>query len=83
MIEKPIKIQGTHGLHARPAGVFAKKASEFKSAVTLKTERGTANGKSIMSVMGLGVNQGTDVLLTVDGEDEATAFLELSQLLQQ
>lgn len=80
-MEKKIKIQSEHGLHARPAGVFVKKASEFKSTVSVQAPKGTVNGKSLMSLMSLGLNKGDEINLIVTGEDEVQALQALETLL--
>jgi phosphocarrier protein len=82
MIEKKVVIQSAHGLHARPAGLFAKKAAEFQSNITIRANKGTANGKSIMSIMTLGLDQGVEITLAADGSDESQALNALTQLLE-
>jgi len=82
MIEKNLTIKSPNGLHARPAGVFAKKAAEFKSEITIKATKGSANAKSIMSLMALGLDQGADVVLAASGEDADLAISELTKLLE-
>jgi len=82
MFEKQITIQSEEGLHARPAGLFVKKASEFSCEIELKAKNGTANAKSIMSVMGLGLDKGAQVTLVANGVDASMAIDSLSQLLE-
>ena len=62
-------VQDELGLHARPAGLLVKEAAKFKSAITLDRD-----AKRIMAVMSMGVKQGVEVTVTVDGEDEDAAF---------
>ena len=62
------------GLHARPAGLLVKEAAKFKSAITLDSGAKKADAKRIMAVMSMGVKQGVEVTVTVDGEDEDAAF---------
>ncbi len=82
MIEKIIIIKSANGLHARPAGIFAKKATEFQSAITVKSAKGSANAKSIMSIMSLGIDQGAEITIVADGTDETVAINELSKILE-
>jgi phosphocarrier protein HPr len=81
-MEKHLVIKGAHGLHARPAGVFAKKAAEFKSDIQVKAAKGVANGKSIMALMSLGLNQGSEITLTANGADAEQAMNALTALLE-
>ena len=67
-------VQDELGLHARPAGLLVKEAAKFKSAITLYSGAKKADAKRIMAVMSMGVKQGVEVTVTVDGEDEDAAF---------
>lgn len=66
-------IQDEVGIHARPAGLLAKKAKEFQSVVTLEKDGKTAAATKLMAVMGMGVKCGDTITVTVEGEDEDTA----------
>lgn len=65
------------GIHGRPAGVLVKKASEFKSNITIACKGKTADAKRIMAVMSLGAKKGDKVDVTIEGADEAAAVKEL------
>ena len=70
-MELTLKIDNKAGLHARPAALFAQKASAFKSTVMILKGEKTVNAKSIISIMGLGVKQGEYIVLKIDGPDAA------------
>ncbi len=76
-------IQDEVGIHARPAGLLAKKAKEFQSAITLEKEGKSVNLTKLMAVMGMGVKHGDTVTVSIDGTDEETAFAELQTFFQQ
>ena len=80
-MEKTVTILNEEGLHARPAGVFVKKASEFKSAVEIRVNGATKNAKSIMGLMSLGLAKGAEITIVARGEDEAQAVDALAQLV--
>src|SRR5437763_13830191 len=44
----PILVANPHGLHMRPAMMFARLASRFKSSVTIWKKDRSANGKSMV-----------------------------------
>ena len=69
------------GMHARASAKFVTLAAQFKSDVTLGRNGQQANGKSIMGIMMLAAGKGTQVDLTVDGEDEDTALTALTELI--
>lgn len=76
-------IQDEVGIHARPAGLLAKKAKEFQSAITLEKDGKSVNLTKLMAVMGMGVKHGDTVTVSINGTDEETAFAELQTFFQQ
>ena len=70
------------GIHARPAGMLAKKAKEFQSEITVQKGDRSANATRLSAVMGLCIKCGDTVTVTVTGEDEHTAALELERFFQ-
>lgn len=81
-MEKTVTIKNASGLHARPAGMFVKKASEFKSIVEIKAKDKVVNAKSIMGIMSLGLGQGDTVTIVADGNDAEDAINELVELVE-
>jgi phosphocarrier protein len=88
MKEIKIIVNNKVGLHARPAAVFVQAASKFKSDTKvscLDKETGNprvANAKSILSILTLGVFQGTEITIQSTGEDEEAAALVLVDLVK-
>ena len=76
-------IQDEVGIHARPAGLLAKKAKEFQSTITLEKDGKSVNLTKLMAVMGMGVKHGDTMTVSIDGTDEETAFAELQTFFQQ
>ncbi len=76
-------IKDKEGIHARPAGDFIKTAKGFASAVKVTKDGKTVNAKNILGLMGLGVKQGQEILVQVDGEDEEAAAQALEQFLKE
>ncbi len=72
-MEKTVRILNDEGFHARPAGVFVKKASEFTSTIEVKAGEVTKNGKSIMALMSLGLAKDAEITIKAQGPDEAAA----------
>lgn len=70
-------IQDEVGIHARPAGLLAKKAKEFESTITIEKEGKTVNVTKLMALMGMGVKCGDTVNVTVEGPDEEVAATEI------
>ncbi|GAA4785486.1 HPr family phosphocarrier protein [Microbacterium gilvum] len=75
-VSRTVKIASSHGLHARPAKLFAEAAKNSGLAVTIaKGDGKPVNAASILGVISLGANTGDEVTLTVDG-DGAEAVLD-------
>jgi phosphocarrier protein len=79
---KEVILKNKSGLHARPAAVFVQTASKFKSRIIIKTNEKEADAKSILKVLALGANQGSKIILEVEGEDEEEALKTLSELIE-
>lgn len=75
-------VQDELGLHARPAGLLVKEAAKYKSAITLDSGVKKADAKRIMAVMSMGVKQGVEVTVTVDGEDGGCSIRRYQDLLR-
>ncbi len=73
-MENIVKILNEQGLHARPASIFVKTASKFKSNVSIVHGSGTANAKSIINIMSLGLKKGEEIKIVTEGVDEKEAM---------
>ena len=82
-IERTVVLKSKSGLHARPASLFVQQAKGFASQITLLKDEKRANGKSILSLLTLGAEQGDQVILTASGEDAELAVSKLLALLEQ
>jgi phosphocarrier protein HPr len=82
MIEQNLTIKNRAGLHTRPAAMLVKLAARFKSDIYLERDGYGINAKSIIGVMTLAAEQGSELLIRVEGEDEQLAFDELSALFE-
>ena len=60
MIERKLTIINKLGLHARAAAKLVRLATAYSSAIEVKTQCKTANGKSIMGLMMLAAAQGVE-----------------------
>tara|TARA_B100000902_G_scaffold41681_1_gene49248 strand:- start:1654 stop:1917 length:264 start_codon:yes stop_codon:yes gene_type:complete len=80
---KTIKIQINDkiGFHARTASIFSKSASEFKSIINIEFKDKKVNGKSMLSIMSLGVKTGDSVIISCEGEDEEVSINHLKNLI--
>jgi phosphocarrier protein HPr len=84
MPERTVTVASRVGLHARPAAVFVKAASEIALPVTLAKNGGDpVNARSMLAVLGLDVRNGDEVLLSAEAADGAEEALDqLAALLE-
>ena len=71
------------GLFARPATFFIQKANEFQCSIWVEKDDRRVNAKSLLGVLSMGIQDGTDLRLIADGDDEAQALDALAELLAQ
>ena len=82
MISKEVLVKNSTGLHARPATLLVKKASSFKSDISLEFNGKKANVKSLIGVLSLGVSKDAPVKVTASGDDETLAAEEIAKLIE-
>ena len=67
-----VKVVNPYGIHARPAALFVKAASEFDADVWVEKEGlPKVSGKSIMGLMTLEASQGTYLKITAENYADA------------
>ncbi len=81
MIEKTVIIKNTLGLHARPAALFVKTTARFNCDVYVSRDDIRVSGKSIMGIMMLAAEQGSEITIETDGEDAADCMEALTRLV--
>jgi phosphocarrier protein len=75
-------IRNRLGLHARAAAVLVALTSRFSSSIMIKKDSFEIDGKSILGVLSLAAICGTEVAVTIEGEDSALAMKEVSSLIE-
>lgn len=76
-------IQGKLGLHARPATAFVDVAKQFAADVHVRYGEKVANGKSLNSLLQLGVKGGTAIRIMAQGNDAEAALHALNEAVAQ
>ncbi len=76
-------ITDKEGIHARPAGELVKAAKEYQSSVTIIKDEKKADAKKLFGLMGLGVKQGMEITVQIEGEDEEAAAAALEAFLKE
>ncbi len=80
---KKLIVKNKQGLHARPAALFVQVANRFEANITVSRNEEKVNGKSIMGILMLGAEQGSEIILEADGKDAEAALGELEQVVDK
>ncbi len=83
MIKKPITINLSTGLEARPVAQLVQVASQFDSEIYVELGEKRVNAKSIMGMMTLGLDMGEQIVLSARGEDEEEAMASIEKYLNK
>jgi phosphotransferase system HPr (HPr) family protein len=81
MYNKSVILRNKEGLHARPAAHFVQCANGFTSKITVTKDDQSADAKSMLGMLTLAAGQGSEILITAEGEDETMAVDALAELL--
>ncbi|MHB1686019.1 MAG: HPr family phosphocarrier protein [Ignavibacteriaceae bacterium] len=83
MIERTVKIVNKAGLHTRPAATIVKMAAKYKCEFYISKDGLNINAKSIIGVMTLAAEMGSELVLTFEGEDEEHAADEITDYFKR
>lgn len=80
-MEKTYVVTDETGIHARPATVLVSEASKFESDINIEYNGKKANLKSIMGVMALGIMQGAEFKIIINGSDAEEASKAIGNVI--
>jgi len=78
-----VRLPEAVALHARPAGVFVRAAASFAATIEVQANGRRANAKSILEILGLGADGGTELTISASGDDAVAAVAELASLVTE
>src|SRR5438552_9463939 len=82
-LRSTVTIKNEQGLHMRPLTAFVKLVMSFQSTVYVqKDAQPRINGRSMIDLLTLGAEQGTELVLEVSGPDQDQALKALVALLE-
>jgi phosphocarrier protein HPr len=82
-LQQAVQIRNKYGLHARPAAEFVKTASRFQAEIWVRKQDLEVNGKSIMGMMMLAAEFGSEITIRAAGNDAEPAVRELVGLVER
>ena len=83
MVSFTYTIQDELGIHARPAGMLAKEAMKWNSAITIDNGTKKADAKRLMAVMSMGVKKDQVVTVSAEGEDEEACIQAVEKFFKE
>lgn len=82
-VSRTVVIPNRQGFHARPADQFVKLANQFSAQIEIQRETLRVNGKSILDLLTLAAEQGTELILHATGDDATEAAEALAGLVER
>lgn len=80
-------IKDIVGMHARPAGLLVKEAKKYKSKICIARRNGNsddaAEATKIMALLALGLKCGEAIIVSVEGEDEESAVVNIQKFFEE
>lgn len=81
-LRKTVFVKNKLGLHLRPASQLVKLASQFEDFdIHLSKDGQQVNAKSIMGVIMLAAEQGSEILIEISGDSPQEALEAIEQLI--
>ena len=81
MVSEKVVINSINGIHLRPAGIIAEAAMKYSCSIYLVNGDKKVNGKSLLSILSLGIRGGAEIEIICDGKDEQAALEKLAGIL--
>lgn len=82
MIEKIAVIRNGQGIHCRPSARIVTEATRYSGEIRVLSGDGEADLRSLLSLVSLGLQEGSVVRVRVEGEDEAAVCDRFVALLE-
>lgn len=77
-----LTIRNKLGLHARAAAMFVKTAARFQAEITVDKDGQSVNGRSIMGIMTLAAEQGSQIEVATSGADAVEMMTAIRDLVE-
>jgi phosphocarrier protein len=82
MVEKTATIKNANGIHCRPSAVIIKEAQDYGGEIRVTAASGEADLRSVISLLCLGLSEGTCITIRVSGPNEETFCARLVELFE-
>lgn len=76
-VSEKVVVKDPHGLHLRAAVGLILTARKYKSHITLRKGRETADAQSVLGILNLAASRGTELEVVSEGEDAGEAMADI------
>jgi phosphocarrier protein len=83
VVEATVQVTNRLGLHLRAATKLAETARRFNAQITVTTDGGKADARSVINLMMLGAAQGARLKLRAEGEEARAALDAVRRLVEE
>lgn len=80
--EGRFKIRNKQGIHARPAALIVRTAAKFESEIIVEKDGCEAPAKSMLALLGLEGECGSEVRVRAEGRDAKDALTAIGKLFE-
>ncbi len=82
VVRRTVTVRNAQGIHARPADLLAKTASQFDATIWIEREGERIDAKSILSLLTLAAVEGTRLEICAEGTDAEEAVATMAELIE-
>lgn len=82
MAEGHAVVRNSAGIHVRPSGVISEKFIDYTGRISLRANGMEIELQSVVGLIALGLQQGDEVEVSVEGPDDENICAELVLLLE-
>lgn len=80
-VVRTVVLGNKYGLHVRPATMLAQAASRFKASLSISKDGVEVDGKSVLEMISLGAECGSELIIRAEGDDADAAVSALEALV--
>ncbi|MDD2237151.1 MAG: HPr family phosphocarrier protein [Kiritimatiellae bacterium] len=83
MIELNATIKNSAGIHCRPSALIIKAAASYSGTIQVESPgHGTCTLRSVLDLISMGLEQGAQIVIRVEGEGEEAFCRKLADLFE-
>jgi phosphotransferase system HPr (HPr) family protein len=80
MVEKHTVVRNKAGIHVRPSGVILEEAKNYPGTIEVEANGTSLELNNVMGLLSLGLVEGSEVTLRVEGPDEEEEAEKMAEL---